>query len=231
MKTVSVIIPNKNRAELLREALRSVTEQTVPVHEIIVSDNLSTDESVDVVKSFKGVKIIEKAFKNQSIARNAAVALATGEYIALLDSDDLWLPTKIEEHMAFIESQPEFSFTYTDATVLDMTHKEPRHSYVYNYQKENAYQGNIAPKLLNEYNVIPTSTVMVKRAIFLEVGGFDENLSYHEDRNLWIRLAQKGPVGFLDKALSIYRVHGNQVSSNKILRDEQWKLVKAKYNL
>lgn len=232
METVSVIIPNKNRSELLKEALNSVMEQSMPVYEVIVADSNSYDDSVAVVKSFPGTMVIEDNFLNQSIARNTAIKTAKGIYMAFLDSDDLWSETKIEEQLAFMLQHPDYSFSYTDALVMDMAGVEKPHSYVYYYQNENLYQGDISEKLLKGYNIIPTSSVMVRRDLFMEVGGFDENLSYHEDRDLWIRLARKGLVGFIDKKLSTYRVHSGQFSSqNQKLRQEQWRIVQKKYGI
>lgn len=225
MQTVSVIIPTKNRAHLLREAIEMVVRQTQPVLEIIVVDMLSKDRSREMIAMSFGerVRFISKPFKNQSESRNYGVKIAKGNLIAFLDSDDLWLEKKIEEQVKFM-SRGKHIFSYTDAVVIDETREETPHSYVYYRQKENPYFGkNIAEKILKEYNIIPTSSVMAPKKILEKVGGFDENLSYHEDRDLWIRLAREGAVGFLDKALGVYRVHSRQFSKNREkLREEQW---------
>lgn len=232
MQTVSVIIPTKDRAHFLQEAIDSVTRQTQPVLEIIVVDMLSKDRSREMIaRSFgEKVRFISKPFKNQSESRNYGIKLAKGDLIAFLDSDDLWLEKKIEEQVKFMSSR-KYVFSYTDMVVIDEMGQETPHSYVYYHQKENPYFGkNIANKILKEYNVIPTSSVMAPKKILERVGGFDENLSYHEDRDLWIRLAQKGIVEFLNKVLGIYRVHSKQFTKKREkLREEQWEYLIRKH--
>ncbi len=156
--------------------------------------------------------------------------MAEGDVIAFLDSDDFWLEKKLEDQTTFMNTNKAFSFCYTDAVVFDLDQKESPHSYIYKYRSFNDYQGKIAHKLFLEHNVIPTSSVMVRKQLLLDVGCFDENLQYHEDRDLWIRLAEKGDVIFLDKALSVYTVHSGQFThENDALREKQWQMVIEKY--
>lgn len=228
--TVSVVIPARNRASFLKSCLQSVVMQTEPVMEVLVIDDESTDDSKNVVESFgEKFKFFSQPFINQSVARNYGVGLAKGELIAFLDSDDLWLEKKIEEQVNFMDAHPDCVFSYTDSVVIDFDGKEVPHSYVYHYSRVNDYYGSIASRLFREYNVIPTSTVMARKSLIQKVGGFDDRLSYHEDRELWIRLAREGNVGFLDKILSVYTVHSGQFTTNKDqLREEQWKIVVEK---
>lgn len=229
--SVSVIIPNLNRAEFLEEAIQSVLRQTLPAAEIIVVDMQSSDNSDLIAKKFeKKVRFISKPFKNQSESRNFGIRIARGSLISFLDSDDLWLEKKLEEQSKFMAVHKQYAFSYTDAVVVDLSGEEMPHSYVYNYQKTNPYQGKIARLLLTGHNVIPTSSVMARKSALREVRGFDERLSYHEDRDLWIRLSQNGGAGFLDKILAVYRVHGKQFTKDReLLREEQWKLVLEKH--
>lgn len=233
---VSVVIPTQNRAPLLKEAINSVMRQTISVLEVLVMDMESDDDSQKIARSFgKKVKFVSKSFKNQSESRNYGIKLAKGDLVAFLDSDDLWLEKKIAKQLDFMRSV-KYSFSYTDAVVVDVGGQETPHSYVYYHLKRNPYQGdNIASKLLRGWNIIPTSSVMVPRKLLQKVGGFDERLFYHEDRDLWIRLAGQGKVGFLDEVLAVYRVHPQQFTHlflsppQKKLREQQWQIVRDKY--
>jgi glycosyltransferase involved in cell wall biosynthesis len=232
MDKVSVIIPTKNRAQLLKESLESIMRQTQPVFEVVVVDMLSEDNSAQVVSSFgKKVKFFSKPFKNQSESRNFGIKIAKGDLIAFLDSDDWWLQKKIEEQVDFMEENKKYSFCYTDAVAIDVTGVEIPTSYVYHYQKENLYVGKIAEKLFRENNTIPTSSVMARKNILEKIGGFDERLSYHEDRDLWIRLSLEGEAGFIDKILTAYRSHPQQFTKDQEkLREQQWDIVIDKYS-
>jgi glycosyltransferase involved in cell wall biosynthesis len=234
---VSVVIPTKNRARLLKEAITSVMRQTKPVSEILVMDMKSRDDSMRVARSFgKKVRFISKSFKNQSESRNYGIKLAKGKLVAFLDSDDLWLEKKIENQLNFMKLRKQCAFSYTDAVIMDISGKEIPHSYIYYHLKKNPYFGKkLASKLLHEWNIIPTSSVVVPKKLLQRVGGFDERLFYHEDRDLWIRLAMKGEVCFLDETLAVYRVHPQQFThfflspQQRKIREEQWKVVRDKY--
>lgn len=232
MTKISVIIPTKNRAQLLRESLESVMCQTQPVFEIIVVDMLSQDNSAHIASSFgKKVKFFSKPFKNQSESRNFGIKIAKGDLIAFLDSDDWWLQKKIEEQVVFMRKNKQCAFCYTDAVVIDVSGAEIPTSYVYHYQKNNPYIGKIAKKLFRGHNVIPTSSVMVRKNILAKIGTFDERLFYHEDRDLWIRLSLEGEAGFIDKILTVYRSHPQQFTKNQEkLREQQWRIVIDKYS-
>lgn len=233
---VSVIIPTKNRARLLKEAITSVMRQTKPVSEILVMDMKSRDDSGKVARSFgRKVRFISKPFKNQSESRNYGIKLAKGKFVAFLDSDDLWLEKKIENQLNFM-MRKRCTFSYTDAVIMDISGKEIPHSYIYYHLKKNPYFGKkLASKLLHEWNIIPTSSVVVPKKLLQKVGGFDERLFYHEDRDLWIRLAMEGEVGFLDEILAVYRVHPQQFTHFFLsprqgkIREEQWQIVRQKY--
>lgn len=235
---VSAVIPTQNRPDLLKEAIESVLKQTRPAFEIIVVDTSSNDDTEKMIKEF-GSKVIYIRSPydqyGQSKSRNKGIKTAKGELIAFLDSDDLWLPNKIKVQAELMEKN-NFSFTYTDSLVKDETGVEPEHSYVFYRQKENPYVGkNIASKIFHEHNVIPTSSVMAPKELLEKVGGFDEKLFYHEDRDLWIRLAMEGEVGFVNEMLSVYRVHQSQFTNQflseekKKQKDEQWRLVEGKF--
>ena len=111
LKKVSVIIPTFNRAKLVQRAIKSVLNQTIKPYEIIVVDDGSTDDTLEVLKNYP-IKVLTQKNKGVSSARNLGIKNATGDIIALLDSDDEWLPKKIELQLKLFENG--FSFTHTD---------------------------------------------------------------------------------------------------------------------
>ncbi|NEP84931.1 MAG: glycosyltransferase family 2 protein, partial [Okeania sp. SIO3B3] len=130
MPCVSVIIPAYNRADLIGETVDSVLAQTHPDIEIIVIDDGSTDNTADVLATYgSALRVIRQANAGQQAARNAGIRAATGDYIAFLDSDDLWLPHRIEAQLQRFEEVPEAGLVYCDAAVFDDETGQTLHKY------------------------------------------------------------------------------------------------------
>ncbi|MCS6924694.1 MAG: glycosyltransferase [Candidatus Binatia bacterium] len=206
MPKVSVIIPTYNRCELLREALASVCAQTYQDFELIVVDDGSHDETAAVVHEFAGVRYVWQPHRGVSAARNHGVTLSTGEWVAFLDSDDLWQPRKLEKQIAFVTAQPEVQICQTEELWL-------RHGVRVNPQRKHRKpSGDIFAPSLARCLVSP-SAVMLRRELFEEVGGFDERLPACEDYDLWLRIAARLPVYLIDIPLVIKRGgHADQLS-------------------
>jgi len=188
MPKISVIIPTYNRAMLLRSAINSVLSQTYDDYEIIVIDDGSTDDTAEVVKEFPADKLryVFQENNGRSAARNNGIKIARGEYIAFLDSDDLFLPTKLELQAQFLDNNPDYGLVYSFAKTVDESGKL-LHQYFY----EGDLSGWIYPDLLSlRNNVITTPTVMVRAQIIAELGGFDETMDICEDLDLWCRIAR-----------------------------------------
>lgn len=118
MSTISVIIPAYNRAVLIGQTLDSILAQTRPVSEVLVVDDGSTDDTREVVYRYENktsgmIRLIKQANAGPSVARNHGLSLCTGDYVAFLDADDLWLPTKIEKQLALLQSDPTAVGCYT----------------------------------------------------------------------------------------------------------------------
>jgi glycosyltransferase involved in cell wall biosynthesis len=186
--TVSVIIPAYNAAEYLHRAVESALAQTVPPHEILIVDDGSRDNSYEVAAAMPApVKAFKKANGGPASARNFACRQATGEWLAFLDADDTWLPGKLERQMS--RAQP-------DTGMLHCLFKpaEPP-------------PDRLTFDLLWEKNPICTSTVAIRRDVFLEAGGFDEDrtLIGVEDYNLWLKVAfRKWPIVAVQETLIAY---------------------------
>ncbi len=207
MPRASVIIPTCNRRELLLEALDSVLAQTYGDFELIVVDDGSTDGTTEVLKRY-GDRLIYtyQANRGVSVARNRGIELARGEFIAFLDSDDLWLPKKLHIQVAFMDRHPEAQICYTDEIWV-------RRGVRVNPKKKHAkYSGWIYPYCLPLCIISPSSALM-RRGLFEEVGTFDTRLPVCEDYDLWLRVASRFPVFLIPQRLIVKRGgHPDQLS-------------------
>jgi len=193
--TLSVIIPSFNRLELLLQALHSVVTQTRPPDEIWVIDDGSTDDTqCQVAAEFPAVKLLFQPNRGVSAARNLGILRAAGEWLAFLDSDDLWKREKIERQLAALQRFPEFRLCYTD--------EEWRKNDCWMNQKKKhrKYSGWIYPHCLPLCIISPSSAV-IHRSVFEQVGLFDETLPACEDYDLWLRICHRYPVLFLAERL------------------------------
>jgi glycosyltransferase involved in cell wall biosynthesis len=210
---ISVIIPTYNRASWLDEAIQSVLNQDYFVRnssssfELLVIDDGSTDNTKEIVKSFGNkMKYHFQEHKGVSAARNQGLDLAQGDYIAFLDSDDLWKKEKISIQMSFINAFPQAKVCYTEEIWIR------RGVFVNPKKKHRKYSGWIFDRVL-PLCLISLSSALFKREIFEETGKFDEELLVCEDYDFGLRLALKYPVYFLSKPLIIKRGgHPDQLS-------------------
>jgi len=210
--TVSVIIPTYNRAHLVGRAIRSVLNQTYQDFEIIVVDDGSTDNTEEVVKGFNDDRIRyirHDENRGGAAARNTGIKAAQGEYIAFLDSDDEWLPEKLERQVkAFEKSDSRVGVIYTGSIAVSQN-GEATTDY-----KAPKLRGSILRELLISNQIIGGgSNVMVKRELLKKLGGFDEALPSCQDWDLWLRLASICQFDFVDAPLVRVCVHGNQITT------------------
>jgi len=208
MPWVSIIIPTYNRRDFLREAIRSVLEQSFRDFELIVVDDGSDDGTREMIqREFPGLlTYLYQENQGVSRARNRGLKLAQGEFMAFLDSDDLWLPRKLERQMAFMQSHPKAQICYTDEIWI-------RRGVRVNPKKKHAkYSGWIYPRCLPLCIISPSSALM-RRGLLEEVGGFDEELPVCEDYDLWLRISARHPIHFLPEKLIVKRGgHQDQLS-------------------
>ena len=204
---ISVIIPTFNRKETLKRAIQSVLIQSYTPYEIIVIDDGSDDGTKEWLKdNFPNVKYIYQMNSGVSSARNKGIKFARGDWIALLDSDDEWLPSKLKDQANEIESNPAAKFLHTNEIWIRNGVR------VNQMKKHKKYGGYIFEKCLDMCRISPSS-VLIKKDIFDEIGMFDETLKVCEDYDLWLRFASKYPVHFLDQPLiKKYGGHSDQLS-------------------
>tara|TARA_B100000519_G_scaffold107364_1_gene93040 strand:- start:164 stop:991 length:828 start_codon:yes stop_codon:yes gene_type:complete len=204
---ISVIIPTFNRKETLKRSIQSVAMQSYTPYEIIVIDDGSDDGTKEWLKdNFPNVKYIYQMNSGVSSARNKGIKFARGDWIALLDSDDEWLPSKLKDQANEIELNPAAKFLHTNEIWIRNGVR------VNQMKKHKKYGGYIFEKCLDMCRISPSS-VLIKKDIFDEIGMFDETLKVCEDYDLWLRFASKYPVHFLDQPLiKKYGGHSDQLS-------------------
>jgi len=204
---VSVIIPTYNRAALVAAAVASVKAQTYRDFEIIVVDDASTDGTFEALTTGREFRVLRHPHRRGvAAARNLGVAAARGEWLAFLDSDDLWLPDKLARQFLLLEGQPELRLCQTDETWVRRgvrVNKPAAHRKV---------AGQIFLPSLGRCMISP-SAVMLNRRLLEDHGGFDETLPAAEDYDLWLRLTWRYEVGLVDEPLVIKRGgHPDQLS-------------------
>ena len=220
---VSVIIPTYNRAEYLKLALKSVLEQTYKNIEVIVADDGSMDNTAEVVADFNDPQIKYFYKKNTGLpaaTRNLGLREASGEYIAFLDSDDMWLPEKLEIQVEYLREHPEYHLAYSNAWIIDGT--GVRKGLIMDL--ELFKEGEIFKDLV-KCNFIPQLTVLMKREVFDDIGFLNEDpaLRAVEDYEYWLRVALRYKIGFVKEPLAMYRVHSEGVSREMNLAPAQQK--------
>ncbi len=210
-KKVSIVIPTYNRAELLMAALKSLQNQSYQNLEIIIVDDCSTDATAEAVKRLGDDRIVyikHKVNKGGAEARNTGIQHATGDYIGFLDSDDEWLPDKTKRQLDIISENPEAGVIYTGMKVYTDGH----------LVKETIpkYRGNLLSKLLESNCIYTTSSILVKKELLEQIGGFDVSLPSCQDWDLYIRLAQISHFDFVEDSLVLYNQHsGDRISTNQ----------------
>ncbi len=205
---ITVVIPSYNRRTTLGRALRSVCEQSEPVEQIVVVDDGSTDASAAMVaRDYPGVELIRQRNRGVSAARNRGIEAARGDWIALLDSDDAWLPHKIARVRAAAARHPGFALYHSDEIwIRDGRRVNPK-------RKHRKHGGWIFRHCLPLCAISPSAAV-IRRARLVELGGFDESLPACEDYDLWLRLCSRYPVHYIDEPLiTKYGGHDDQLSA------------------
>lgn len=218
---VSVIIPTYNRKDLLVEAIRSIMAQEPKNYEIIVVDDGSTDGTEEYIKSFLRqssgqvnltVRFFEKTNGGVAAARNFGIKEARGEYLAFLDADDIWMKGFLSTAMGYLNLHKDIFIVYTDQRIVvdRITQKRTR------FQKNPPRNKFLVPFFIDNSPIQISSTV-VKKQVFDDVGGFNENLKIHEDVEFWNRVSEKYEFGYIEKSLAYYRLGSDNISgySNK----------------
>ena len=202
---ISVIIPTYDRAHTLPQAIASVLNQTLKPREVIVVDDGSTDNTKEVLSHYPGIIIIDQKNNGVSSARNAGIEQANGEWLAFLDSDDEWLPVKLEKQWAAICNDDKLICHTEEIWIRNGQRVNPM-------KKHQKFGGMIYEKCL-PLCVISPSSVMIHQSVFNDIGVFDESLEVCEDYDLWLRICSKYSTLFFDEPLIVkYGGHKDQLS-------------------
>ena len=212
MPKVAVIIPTCNRSAFLKRAIESVCAQTYTDYEIIVVDDASTDDTPEVVAQFrdKPIQYIRhEENKGGSAARNTGITHSQSEYIAFLDDDDEWLVTKLGLQVALLDSSSErVGIVYTGNQTIDRATQKVRAI------QRPTKRGDLSNDLMRYNPVGPTSSTLIRRKCFEEVGMFDESLPSFQDYDVWIRISAKFYFECISLPLLKYYAHDHKIWSN-----------------
>lgn len=203
---MSVIVPNYNYSQYLGDCLNAILNQNYSNLEIIFVDDGSTDISVTIAESFRQrVKVVVQEHQGVNAARNLGIKNSTGAYVAFCDSDDVWLPDKIELQVNFLESSGEFGLVYSGICVVDENLQFIRN-------QDAKYAGDCSKEFLKHPSeaivLLGASTSLIRRDLINEIGVFDETMrGPGEDWDFFRRVAENSLINYIPQYLVLYRQH------------------------
>lgn len=207
---VSVVIPTYNRADLISFTIDSVLKQTYESFEIIVVDDGSTDNTLEILSTFgDSIKVFTQNNEGVSSARNKAIKNSSGDWIAFLDSDDLWYPQKLQCQFEKLKSEGDYKWMYCDAEYFD---NETQASLGLISDIAKPHTGWVLKDLFMS-NFISSPTPVVAREVFDVTGVFHDEKLLPEDWDMWLRIASHFPVCYVDLPLARYRTHISNTSN------------------
>lgn len=222
---VSVVIPVYNRIDTIEKAVESIRRQTCKNVEIIIIDDGSADGTYNILKKLEktenSIRIFTQEHKGANAARNLGIEKSKGEFIAFQDSDDEWLPDKLEKQIRYMEEK-HFDVCYCPFYLYSSNEEQifPR-----DYQDKQKYEQELI-KILRCCNVISTQTLVIRRNIISDVGIFDEDMPRYQDYEYVIRIIQKKKIGYISKPLvKVFRTKNSISNDDKKLKDAEIKLL------
>jgi len=239
MKLVSVIVPVYNVENYINQTIKSILNQTYTNFEVLIIDDESPDNSIAICQQFDDsrIKIISQKNRGLAGARNTGIRHAQGDYLAFLDSDDLWLPEKLAQHVKHLDSLPEVGVSFSRSQFID---GEGQPLGIYQMPKLQ----DITPDHLLCRNPIGNgSAPVIRKEVFeaicfqdnkhgeVEDFYFDENFRQSEDIECWLRIAAETPwkIEGIGDALTLYRVNGEGLSANVLKQYDSWEQVITKH--
>ena len=223
LSDISVVIPTFNRAAVLPRALNSVLSQTLRPLEVLVVDDGSTDATGALMHSryvdevFPAVRLLTCQQRGVSAARNHGIRESSGQWIALLDSDDAWVPEKLEQQHLALQRNPDHKICHTDEIWI-------RDGKRVNQMKKHAKPGGWIFNECLPLCCISPSSVVIHRSILDDVGLFDEDLPVCEDYDLWLRISAQYPVYLIDTPLIVKRGGHSDQLSKRVERQDRFRI-------
>lgn len=209
---VTVVVPCFNRAAFVALTLESALAQTYPAIHIVAVDDGSTDGTRSILDTYSGrIQVLEhpnRANKGQSASINRALDMTDGQFVAILDSDDLWAPDKLSKQVAFLQTHETVGLVYGNGFAIDH-----HGNYLYKIYPSNHIENSDPERvLLDCYFHLPSNALM-RRSVLNNVGSFDEDLRSAQDHDMAIRMAEAARLGYIDEILFYYRRHRHSISS------------------
>lgn len=219
MPLVSVIMPVYNTAQYIGDAIDSVLSQDYPNKELIIIDDGSTDGTVDIIRRYQpAITLLTQKNQGSAVARNAGLDAARGDYVAFLDSDDIWLPGKLTAQVKYMEQHPQIGMSYGRWKVWkpgpDGQFNAPA-SFKHTVTDSAAPVGIVKEGSGWLYNrllftsLLHTITVIARRDLINKVGTFDTALKRGQDYDYWLRASRLTEIHQLDQTFALYRLHGD----------------------
>lgn len=204
---VSAIIPTFNRAAYVARAIDSALAQTWPNVEVVVCDDGSTDNTTEVLAQYGNrIRVVSQTNQGLSAARNTAIKASSGEFLALLDDDDEWLPERLAIQMPLMLDNPDAGLVGGGAVLIDAAGNQLPHQGPARIGVEH-----VAFKAFFPANRITCPTALIRRSVIDSVGAFDTTLPYAEDYDMWLRIAAGHQVSIVPQKVARYRIwHGNK---------------------
>lgn len=228
MLKVSIIIPAYNAVRFIRQTIESVLAQTFQDFEIIVVDDGSSDKTADIARSFgEPVYCIQKPNGGVSRARNTGIGNAKGEYIAFLDADDLWQPTKLEKQVALLDAASDVGLCFASTERINENNE------TIGYIEGRDY-ADFSEALLLYLCIVSgsCSSAMVRKELLLQIGGFDSRLTNYEDWDCWLRLSLITRFASISEYLVKCRTVAESASFNTVAAEKNMQEILSKfYNL
>ncbi|MFY0643025.1 MAG: glycosyltransferase family 2 protein [Bacteroidia bacterium] len=230
---ISVVIPNYNREQLIVDAMDSVYAQDYSPIEMIVVDDGSSDSSVEVVNQWisshnkEGFtsKLIQQENSGGNVARNSGIANSNGDFIAFLDSDDLWDKDKLSKQLAEMLSRDGIGAVY-----CGLRHVEYPANTIIEDANRRYPQGELLAEMLVKDSTSPTSCYLIRKEVFEKVGPFDTVLQARQDWDMWIRISAEYRIHAVKEVLVSYRHHeGERTASNPLKEIDAYRSIRSKY--
>ncbi len=213
MSRVSVVIPARNAGRFLGEALDSVFAQGLDAPEVVVVDDGSTDDTARVARSYgRGVQVLDQPRSGSGRARNRGLEATSGDLVAFLDADDIWVPEKSRLQLTVLERDPRLAMVFSDMISFQDGRPEDR-----TFFEEREFDGRCTPSSIFLRDIVSTPTVILRRSCLDSVGRFDESLAIGQDTDLWLRIALAFPFAVVSLPLVKRRLHGANTTRDQRL--------------
>lgn len=232
---ISVILPSYNHAKYISIAIESVLNQTFTNYELLISDDCSTDGTIDVIKNYHDIRI--KTFFSQqnqgaTFNHNFLISQAKGDFIALISSDDVWFPERLEKQILFMEQNPSFAACFSQAEFID--EKGNHLEIIPNvFQQPNRTQAEWLEYFYTKGNCICHPSLLIRRNIYQELGMYNLAMRQLPDFDMWIRVVKRYPIFILQESLVQHRrfIGTGQNTSTPTLENSMRDIVESNFIL